>query len=186
MTTVLFVCTGNLCRSPSAEKFLAKRVSELGPRDVTVESAGTLGAASEAVPSDLLRESAAFGLDLRPHMARRLDVGMVARADMVIGMERSHVREVVLADPPAFSKSFTFREIVRRGAERGGRNSLQSLPEWLTYLGEGRRHLDLIGDSPRDDILDPMGGKPKKYRVMLNDLEALTQALHSLTWPRSG
>lgn len=132
------------------------------------------------------RKSAAFGLDLRPHMARRLDVGMVARADMVIGMERSHVREVVLADPPAFSKSFTLREIVRRGAERGGRNSLQSLPEWLTYLGEGRRHLDLIGDSPRDDILDPMGGKPKEYRVMLNDLEALTQALHSLTWPRSG
>ncbi len=111
---------------------------------------------------------------------------MVAQADMIIGMQRLHVREVVLADPPAFAKSFTLREIVRRGAERGGRSSLQSLPDWLRHLGEGRRHMDLIGDSALDDIHDPMGGKPKDYRVMLNDLETLTQGLHSLTWPGFG
>ena len=117
---VLFVCTGNLCRSPSAEKLLARRLSDSGPPDVTVESAGTSGTVLE-VPSDLRRESASFGLDLSSHVARRVDAGIVARADMVIGMERSHVREVVLADPPAFGKAFTLREVVRRGTQRGPR-----------------------------------------------------------------
>jgi hypothetical protein len=102
---------------------------------------------------------------------------------MVIGMERSHVREVVLAEPLAFARSFTLREIVRRGKERGQRGSAQSLAEWLAHLGEGRRHMDLMGNSPLDDIPDPMGGRSKDYRVMLNELETLTRTLHSLTWP---
>jgi len=182
MAMVLFVCTGNLCRSPSAERFLAQRLSEVGPPDVTVESAGTSGTVLE-VPYDLLREGASFGLDLRSHVARRMDASTVARADMVICIERSHVREVVLVDPPACAKSFTLREIVRRGTERGQRSSLQSLADWLTHTGEGRRHVDLIGDSPLDDIPDPMGGRSKDYRVMLNELEALTRTLHSLAWP---
>ena len=45
MATVLFVCTGNLCRSPSAEWFLTQRVQATGPDNVTVASAGTMQAA---------------------------------------------------------------------------------------------------------------------------------------------
>ena len=182
MATVLFVCTGNLCRSPSAERLLARRLSEFGPPDVTVESAGTSGTALE-VPADLQRGCHRSGWTSRAHVARKMDADTVARADLVIGMERSHVREVVLADPPSFAKSFTLREIVRRGRERGPRRSEQSLADWLTQIGEGRRHVDLMGDSPLDDIPDPMGGRAKDYRVMLMELEMLTRTLHSLVWP---
>jgi protein-tyrosine phosphatase len=182
MAVVLFVCTGNLCRSPSAEWFLAQRLSEFGPHDVTVESAGTLGTISK-VPLELQKEGIAYGLDLGSHVPRRVDADTVARADMVVGMERSHLREIVLADPSSFAKSFTLREIVRRGREKGQRRRHQPLADWLEQLGAGRRHVELISESPVDDIPDPMGGSAQEFRTMLMELATLTRTLHSLTWP---
>jgi protein-tyrosine phosphatase len=184
MAVVLFICTGNLCRSPSAEGMLAQRLTEFGPHDVTVESAGTMGTSSK-VPAELRREGAAYGLDLSLHAPRRVDAESVFRADLVIGMERSHVREIALAHPPSFTKTFTLREIVRRGRSAGQRRSSESLAEWLDQIGASRRHAELIGDSPLDDIADPMGGTSMDYRQMLMEVKTLTRALHSLTWPRS-
>ena len=182
MAVVLFVCTGNLCRSPSAEGFLAQRLAEFGPPDVRVESAGTTGT-TMAVPQQLLREAAAYGLDLSSHVPRRVEIDTVARADLVIGLARAHVREIVVADPPSFTKAFTLREIVRRGHENGGRRQLQTVHAWLEEIGAGRRHQDLLGESPVDDIPDPMGGTSQDYRAMLAEESALTRALHTLTWP---
>jgi hypothetical protein len=102
---------------------------------------------------------------------------------MIIGMERLHVREIVLADPPSFTKTFTLREIVRRGREVGQRGPDQTLSEWLECLGAGRRHIELLGESGIDDIRDPMGGTAEDYRSMLMELATLTRRLHSLTWP---
>ena len=182
MAVVLFVCTGNLCRSPSAEAFMAQRLSEVGPHDVTVDSAGTFGTSME-VPSGLLREAAAYGLDLGSHVPKRVDAGAVGRADVIIGMERAHVREIVLADPPSFAKTFTLREIVRRGGEVGHRLPVQTLTEWMEQIGTERRHADLLGESPLDDIADPMGGTSTDYRRMLMEVATLTRALHSMAWP---
>jgi len=182
MADVLFICTGNLCRSPSAEWFLAQRLAEFGPAGVTVESAGTSGT-TLGVPPELAQEGAAFGMDLSAHVPRRMDASIITRADMVIGMTREHVRQVVLADPTSFTKSFTLREIVQRGKVNGHRRRHELLPEWLAHIGAGRRHVDLIGDSRTEDIPDPMGGNAEGFRRMLTELATLTRMLHSLTWP---
>ncbi len=181
VTTVLFVCTGNLCRSPSAQLLLAQLLAQVGPADVTVESAGTMQT-DPPVPRELLQEASGLGLDLSAHVPREVDVATINRADIVIGMARQHVRETVLSDPPSFTKTFTLREIVRRGSMRGQRHPEQSLKEWMDQIGEGRRHVDLIGDSSQDDVHDPMGGTSVEYRRMLQEVKTLTGTMHSLIW----
>jgi protein-tyrosine phosphatase len=178
---VLFLCTGNLCRSPSAEWFLRHQVSEFGPEGVAVASAGTLGAYN-APPSRLLKEAAAFGMDLSDHVPRRFDADMVRRSDFIIGMAREHVREVVLADPPSFGRTFTLRDIVRRGIKKGPRQPEESLDQWLDRMHAGRRHLDLIGEAHDEDIPDPMGGSSEDFRNMLTEVASCVRTLHGLIW----
>jgi protein-tyrosine phosphatase len=87
---VLFVCTGNTCRSPMAAAALT---AALGPdRDrVAVESAGT--AAWEGQPAtDLSRQVAERAkVDLLEHRSRRLTPAMVRQADLILVMERGHL-----------------------------------------------------------------------------------------------
>jgi len=202
---VMFVCTGNLCRSPSAAAFFERSVRQSQSQSqtqsqtqsqkehgqnhaeiqkVTVQSLGIMGSTSE-VPPRLVKEGAAFGLDFGDHVSRRISVGTIRRADLIVTMAREHVREIVLAQNDAFTKTFTLREIVRRGQDKGPRQPGDSLHTWLQRLNAGRRHLDLIGDSPDDDIQDPMGGRSEQFRNMLIEVEGLTRSLHALIWPEA-
>jgi protein-tyrosine phosphatase len=182
VSDVLFVCTGNLCRSPSAALLLQQELASAGTTGVTVHSAGVSGT-SVGPPAKLLQEAGQYGLNLGDHVPRQLDGGMLTAADLIVAMSREHLREIVLANRDVFSRTFTLREIVRRGQDQGQRNSDESLQDWLARLHEGRRTIDLVGDSREDDIADPMGGSADDYRRMLKDVSALTQSLRHLAWP---
>jgi len=90
---VLFVCTGNTCRSPLAAAALRAALGEEAAR-VSVESAGT--GAWEGQPATRLAVDVAAedGVDLRGHRSRRLTAPMVREADWVIVMEESHLAGV--------------------------------------------------------------------------------------------
>jgi protein-tyrosine-phosphatase len=85
---ILFVCTGNTCRSPFAEA-VARRAA---PRGLEVGSAG-ITASAAAAPTDSAIEAARdLGLDLQRHRSRSLTTEMIAPADLVVGMTRDQVR----------------------------------------------------------------------------------------------
>jgi len=100
---VLFVCVGNICRSPSAEVMLR---SVLNERGVIVSSAG-LGALVDhridATAQELLKE---HGLDGATHRARQIDDAALSAADLVLAMERKHVRRIAEIAPQASGKTF--------------------------------------------------------------------------------
>ena len=88
---LLFVCTGNICRSPMAQAIAQHILHASGRADVAVASAGT--AAYDGAPASEGAYLIALerGLDLSAHRARQLTRDLVAGADLVLGMSPHHV-----------------------------------------------------------------------------------------------
>jgi protein-tyrosine phosphatase len=157
-----------------AAALLARRLPSLD-----VSSAGSLPGGRPASPGGV-KAMAARGLALDEHVSRALDADLVAGADLVLCMARMHLREVVVAVPAAFPRTFTLRELVRRGEAAG---SASSLAEWLALVGAGRRAADLLGDDPNDDVADPIGGPDSGYERTAVQLEDLIERLGRLLDP---
>ncbi|MHB1425600.1 MAG: arsenate reductase/protein-tyrosine-phosphatase family protein [Gemmataceae bacterium] len=130
---ILFVCTGNTCRSPLAEslckKLLADRlgclIEELPARGYHVLSAGlsAAGGGPAAVEAELTARS--YGADLSAHRSQPLTPELAERADYILGMTHSHVR---------------------------------ALTDYFGHLGLSPRLLD-----PNGDIADPIGSAQPVY-----------------------
>src|SRR5688500_18611881 len=98
---VLFVCTANICRSPTAEHLA--RHHERSER-LSFASAGLLRA-GERCPAPLVREVARLGVDLSSHRSRRLTTEALSNADLVVTMEVAHLREVAVLERSALAKT---------------------------------------------------------------------------------
>jgi len=108
MKTILFICTGNVCRSPMAEA-LFRRATD-GRGDFRVLSAG-IGATDGQPPTPhsvtAMRE---LGIDISAQRSRMLTAELVRQADFIFGMTRGHVDTIALLYPPAAEKTFLLRE----------------------------------------------------------------------------
>jgi len=174
---VLFVCTGNTCRSPMAAALFAARMGEAG-LSATVGSAGTLFDGRPATDHGVAC-MARRGLDTSGHRSRKINPGLVKEPDLVIGLARSHVRDIVTMASDTWLRTFTLKEIVRRGEAHGPRSG-RPLGDWLVEIGSGRRLSDMLGDSRSDDVADPIGGPPSAYDKTAAELEDLTTRLARL------
>jgi protein-tyrosine phosphatase len=100
---ILFVCTGNICRSPTAEGVFRSMAQHAGLDSAfTVDSAGTYAGHAGEPPSRLAVKAAARrGYDLSGLRARPLVAADIARFDHVLAMDRSHMAELRRLAPPA-------------------------------------------------------------------------------------
>ncbi len=91
---ILFVCTGNTCRSPLAEALLRRMLAERQIDDITVGSAG-IGAASGAPASEgSYLVALEDGVDLSAHRAQLLTADLAAASDLILTMSRTHKKHI--------------------------------------------------------------------------------------------
>ncbi len=144
-TTVLFVCSGNTCRSPMAEaiarRYISKKLNatdgELEKKGISVLSAGTYampGARATPQGVEALKD---LGIDLTNHRSRPLTVELIHQADVIYAMGRGHASAITSLVPSAADKTALL--------------------------------------DPRGDIDDPIGGDLKLYQSLAGTMQKLIE-----------
>jgi protein-tyrosine-phosphatase len=180
---LLFVCTGNICRSPMAaamaEALLKDRIPEL-----SISSSGRLSPGRSPTP-EMIQVMAGRGFDIGSHLSTSIDTSLEDPPDLIIGMAREHVREVVDRRPELFGRTFTLKELVRLTGQAGPRLPGEDLGAYLNRVGSTRRVGALMGASPLDDIADPIGGPVRAYEKCAEEIDGLVSMLADYLWPSS-
>ena len=174
MTSILTVCTGNICRSPAAELLLTEY---LGP-DAVVSSAGTYAMVGYGIPEEMLMCLDVDGIDGRGHSAQQLTADLARQHDIIICMTAAHRSWAVREAPFALKRTFLLTEIAaaaREGAPlEGGLAGVADAVQGFRVELAGR---DLA------DVPDPYRRGQKLYdesyamiRSAVNDIAAWVRA----------
>jgi protein-tyrosine phosphatase len=156
---VLFVCTGNICRSALAERlgraYLDDRLGDEAGC-IRLASAGVGAVVGSGMHPDSALVLTGFGGDPGGFVARQVDERAVADADLVLTMTRQHRRAVLQMAPRALNKTFTLREAADVAAHLDGdvlgedfAERARDVVRQLATLRSRRSHED-------DDVPDPI------------------------------
>ncbi|MFF1252913.1 low molecular weight phosphatase family protein [Pseudarthrobacter sp. NPDC058329] len=186
---ILTVCTGNICRSPVAERLLQAGLNQVLPGGFVVASAGTramVGDPMQPISADIV---STFGGDPGNFAARQLTPKILRGVDLVLTMTSGHRGEVLQLDASLLKRTFTIREFARMldvlderaaasegepvpGTSDGGNPLAANHAFWrgLPARAAAVRHLSLPADSSENDIIDPYRRAPEVYRQMEDEL----------------
>ena len=149
---VLFVCTGNICRSPTAEAVF-RHFAEAANLEAEADSAGTRGFHFGARPdARAIRAAAARGIDLGGQRARKVDHSDFETFDLIVALDRHHLRRLERMRPSHARAEVRLLMDFARGA------ATEEVPDPYYGGDQGFEHaLDLIEAGVRGIIADLNG-----------------------------
>jgi protein-tyrosine phosphatase len=190
---ILYVCTGNICRSPIAERLtrheLRQRLGARGSRDILVESAGTWGHEGAGMEGYAATVLADYGAPSEGFHGRELLEEHVAEADLVLTSTRDHRSQVVSMGFSAGLRTFTIKEFTRLV----GAIDAATLPDGdvvdraasLVRAAAALRGWLLAADPGADEIIDPYGAPLTVFRHIGEEIySSLDPVLTALTGVR--
>ena len=136
---ILFVCTGNTCRSSMAEALFKDMIKKHYPdklKDIKVMSAGVAARDGDKASPNAIQAMEELGIDLAFHSATQLTAELISEADLILTMTQRHRDMVLIMNPGARDKVYTLIE----------------------YAHDGQQ------DQAGLDIEDPFGGSVEVYR----------------------
>lgn len=169
---ILFVCTGNICRSPTAERLAMAYAEEMGIEDFTASSAGTAAVVAHPMHLDAALVLQQLGGDPTGFAARQLNAKIASKADLVVTMTAKHRDQVLEVCPDKLNKTFTLSEASRLTSDLGA-GSVSDLAALRPQLSAHER----------PDVLDPIGQRSDVFEAVGSQIADFVRPLIEMCRP---
>ncbi|MCK0090474.1 protein tyrosine phosphatase [Rhodococcus sp. F64268] len=160
---IFFVCTGNVCRSPTAERLTSAYAAEAGRADLTAHSGGTramVGYGMEPTAALVLQQ---LGGDPEGFTAQRITPALAEDSDMVITMSERQRNKVVEVAPRMMRVTFTLKEAAR----------LMEASSATTVAELAAARAQHNAEPGPEDITDPMGQDEETFVAVGSEIADL-------------
>lgn len=170
--SVLYVCTGNVCRSPMAELLFRGWADPYA--DVRVSSAGTHALVDHGIDRSSASALGQLGIDPTRHRGRQFEPWMAADADLVLTAGREHRDQIMTDVPTAFRRVFTMKEFARLVSGMPPGDPRAVVAEAHALRGQA-------GPVPAedDDVPDPYRGAIKHAKTIA---EEITESVYATVY----
>lgn len=180
---ILFICTGNTCRSPMAEGLMRRLAQEAG-LELTIKSAGVAAMVGGPISAHSKRVLEDKGAQAE-FVSQAVNDELVEEADLILTMTVRHKQQVLARFPAAASKIYVLKEYAQDDPFISKNFSDEELVEMLlqqSLTGTSTTHdksrtsfLDRLEEDC--DISDPFGGSLRDYKMCADEIEDALQRI---------